>query len=81
MKRIPHDQRVALTNKTFREKVVPVLPDGEGAILIVFETGIPNGLMCYIASADRAGCRDMLRNLLAKWDADEAAGAFGRNGP
>jgi len=71
--RLPHDQRIAYTNHLMREVIDPTLPPGHGAVLIVFETGVPNGMLCYISNARREEMREVLRKLLDKWDADAAA--------
>lgn len=66
------DQRIALTNHLMRERIAPALPPGHCATLLVFEAR-PNGMVSYISSGDRASMREALREILAKWDADEAA--------
>ena len=63
----PHDSRIALANKIFRTHVVPVLPDGEGACLMIFDVN-SKGLMTYISNCERADMRLALRELLTKWD-------------
>lgn len=63
-----HDERIAAVNRLFRDVVVPSLPEGEVALLIVSTAG--PGLLTYIANGERAGCREMLRELLTKWDAE-----------
>jgi hypothetical protein len=65
-----HDERVALANRLMREFIVPLLPKGEGALLLLYP--FERGTVTYVSSGERAGCRIILRDLLAKWDADAA---------
>ena len=65
-----HDGRVAATNRIFRDLVVPRLPKGEGALLMTFPMGKP-GMASFMSTADRAGCRLLLRQLLATVEADD----------
>lgn len=65
-----HDERVATANRLMREFISPLLPEGEGALLVLYP--FERGTLTYISKGERAGCRIMLRDLLAKWDRDEA---------
>jgi hypothetical protein len=69
---LPHDQRIALCNHIMRTLVAPALPEPERACLLVFPAGAP-GPCVYMANAYRSDMRKVLRELLAKWDADAAA--------
>lgn len=67
-----HDERVALANGLMRDHIDPATrPIGEGALLLVFPTGRA-GVTTYIANAEKKGCRALLRDLLARWDAEAA---------
>lgn len=61
-----HDQRIAATNLIFRELVMPNLAQGEGAVLMTFAIGKP-GILTYIGSCERQSMREVLTELLAKW--------------
>jgi hypothetical protein len=65
-----HDERVATANRLMREFIKPLLPEGEGALLVLYPS--EPGTLTYISLGEREGCREMLRGLLEKWDRDAA---------
>jgi hypothetical protein len=67
---IPHDERIALCNTIMRTMVVPALPESERCCLLVFPHSCPQGVLAYMANAQRADMRKVLRKLLTKWDAE-----------
>jgi hypothetical protein len=70
------DDQVAMANHLARQ-IKKTIPKTHGFCLFLFpHSSQPgHGLTTYIANVERADMRHELRLVLAKWDADELAGA------